>query len=776
MCKGVITRKRITNVLNEKSAIDMFLVCSRILPHVSNMHVDEHGEHQLTNFYSIQNRGKTTESDHSKVELKLNLQFPQAKPVRTEAYNYKSDECKKYFRHLTRNTRKFSMCFEGEEKFPEQIISWERNLKRCIIQSFPKIRSRKRKFSETEIGKLLEERKKIKLELLATPSEQLEKKKTDIENTIAKATEVEYMQKVEKVLGHIEGDDGGVNTNGLWKAKNSLIPNNKVHKPVALKDKLGNRITCPEGIKKLCHEEIIERLRHRNIHPNLSYLQELKELLCKKRLNFVKHVKSPPWTREQFDKVLKSLKNGKCRDPQGFINELFKPGVAGEDLKCSLLHMLNKTKDTHIIPEMIKIVNVAMLPKPGKKGCHKLENQRGIFFISIFRSIIMKLLLNDEYYTLDTYMTDSNIGGRKKKRIQDHLFIVNCIIFENTRKKKEKPISICIYDCKQCFDSLWQEEVINDIFEAGVKSDKLALLYEINKKNYAAVKTQFGLTERSKVQNIICQGDPWGPIQCSVQIDGIGRESLAEDLKPFKYKNLVEIPALGMIDDILTISESGYKTARMNSFINAKIAIKKLQFGPQKCFVLHTTKEHEQYKNSELYVDGWILKDVINVVTGETTKEDTLEGNMEISHPDAEKYLGQILSSDGKNSKNIEKMRNKGIGIKNKVIQMLEEMPGGIFHFSIAIIYRNSYLISSILSSSEVWYGVTKAEIEQLEQVDEMLIRELMKCSSSVAKDLLYLELGILPIRFIIKTRRILYLHHILQQENQSLLYRFFIA
>ena len=51
-----------------------------------------------------------------------------------------------------------------------------------------------------------------------------------------------------------------------------------------------------------------------------------------------------------------------------------------------------------------------------------------------------------------------------------------------------------------------------------------------------------------------------------------------------------------------------------------------------------------------------------------------------------------------------------------------------------------------------------------------------MKCSSSVAKDLLYLELGILPIRFIIKTGRILYLHHILQQENQSLLYRFFIA
>ena len=82
---------------------------------------------------------------------------------------------------------------------------------------------------------------------------------------------------------------------------------------------------------------------------------------------------------------------------------------------------------------MIKVVNVAMVPKPGKRGLNNLENLRGIFLISIFRSIIMKLLLNNEYYTLDTYMTDSNIGGRKKKRIQDHLFIVNGIIFENTR-------------------------------------------------------------------------------------------------------------------------------------------------------------------------------------------------------------------------------------------------------------------------------------------------------------------------------------------------------
>ena len=172
-----------------------------------------------------------------------------------------------------------------------------------------------------------------------------------------------------------------------------------------------------------------------------------------------------------------------------------------------------------------------------------------------------------------------------------------------------------------------------------------------------------------------------------------------------------------MVDDILTISESRYKSERSNSLIKAKIAIKKLQLGPQKCSVLHTESEHE---NIPLFVDGWEIKDVKNVETGEMYRQDTLVGDMEISHMNSDKYLGQILSANGKNTKNIEKMTNKGVGIQNKIIQMLDALPGGQFHFQIAVIYRNSYLISSILSSSEVWYGITQHEYEQLEKVDEM--------------------------------------------------------
>ena len=56
---------------------------------------------------------------------------------------------------------------------------------------------------------------------------------------------------------------------------------------------------------------------------------------------------------------------------------------------------------------------------------------------------------------------------------------------------------------------------------------------------------------------------------------------MKQKVEPYKYKDYVEILALGVVDDLLTVCESGYKAARMNSFINANTAIKKLQFGPE---------------------------------------------------------------------------------------------------------------------------------------------------------------------------------------------------
>ena len=95
---------------------------------------------------------------------------------------------------------------------------------------------------------------------------------------------------------------------------------------------------------------------------------------------------------KKLDFVLQNLKSGKCRDPDGIIREIFKHEVIGEDLKKSLLIMLNKIKDTGKIPDFMKVVNIHAIYK-GKGEITDLESERGIFIVSILRTILMKMIL-----------------------------------------------------------------------------------------------------------------------------------------------------------------------------------------------------------------------------------------------------------------------------------------------------------------------------------------------------------------------------------------------
>ena len=84
---------------------------------------------------------------------------------------------------------------------------------------------------------------------------------------------------------------------------------------------------------------------------------------------------------------------------------------------------------------------------------------------------------------------------------------MNGIICDVLSSKSKTPIDIQIFDYKQCFDSLWLQECMNDLYSAGLDDDKFALLYNINKTVNIAVKTPVGKTERqNKTERQKCSG------------------------------------------------------------------------------------------------------------------------------------------------------------------------------------------------------------------------------------------------------------------------------
>ena len=57
-----------------------------------------------------------------------------------------------------------------------------------------------------------------------------------------------------------------------------------------------------------------------------------------------------------------------------------------------------------------------------------------------------------------------------------------------------------------------------------------------------------------------------------------------------------------------------------------------------------------------------------------------------------------------------------------------------------------------------------------LEKVDEALIRGLLGAHAKVPLEALFLETGTVPIRFILKTRRLCYLKTILKRDSEELI------
>ena len=141
---------------------------------------------------------------------------------------------------------------------------------------------------------------------------------------------------------------------------------------------------------------------------------------------------------------------------------------------------------------------------------------------------------------------------------------------------------------------------------------------------------------------------------------------------------------------------------------------------------------------------------------------------------DDEKYLGDVISKDGRNIKNIQARVNKGTGIVRKILTFLDGIPFGKFHFEAGVILRNCLLVSSMLFNSEAWYNLTEAELNLLESVDLELLRGILKAPKSTPKEMLFLELGIVPFREIVRQRRMGFLSYILKESKESMIHKFF--
>ena len=133
-----------------------------------------------------------------------------------------------------------------------------------------------------------------------------------------------------------------------------------------------------------------------------------------------------------------------------------------------------------------------------------------------------------------------------------------------------------------------------------------------------------------------------------------------------------------------------------------------------------------------------------------------------------------MISSTGDNMANIEQMKKKSMGVIKKILNKLNSSNLQTYFFECSIILLIVILRPSILYACEAYYNLKENELRQIERIEENYLRKVLNTTKGCPIVQLYLETGHIPARLEIQKTRLLYLQYILQQTEESTIYKFF--
>ena len=110
----------------------------------------------------------------------------------------------------------------------------------------------------------------------------------------------------------------------------------------------------------------------------------------------------------------------------------------------------------------------------------------------------------------------------------------------------------------------------------------------------------------------------------------------------------------------------------------------------------------------------------------------------------------------------------KAVGNVDKIIFSLIERPYGKHAFKAALLMRQGLMISGMLTNAETWINITEADITKLTMPDTILQRQLLSVSGNPSKVFICLELGLIPLRYVMMAKCLDLLHYILNENTKS--------
>ena len=261
----------------------------------------------------------------------------------------------------------------------------------------------------------------------------------------------------------------------------------------------------------------------------------------------------------------------------------------GQEMVASLEMIFNLMDKVMMTPEEWSRMMIRAIDKKGPKL--QMKNKRGLFLTNIISKVYEKVVKNRNEEESRKNRSPWQMGGVKKRSPTDNTFILYSIVERNTYLNK--PTYVYFADAEKCFDKLWLEDSVIELWMQGTNIRDAIMIKKMNEEARITIKTPVGNTEEIVARNIVRQGTVYGPQMCGVsmaRVNDIGRNVIT-----FYGPNLI-LQATQYVDDI---TSAGSPRAINNTIYNCSLLEdqKKMSFsienGKTEYVIINPKKENE---------------------------------------------------------------------------------------------------------------------------------------------------------------------------------------
>ena len=235
--------------------------------------------------------------------------------------------------------------------------------------------------------------------------------------------------------------------------------------------------------------------------------------------------------------------------------------------------------------------------------------------------------------------------------------------------------------------------------------------------------------------NIVKLGIVLGPVLNNVSLDRVCKESYSHHLGSVEIRSSV--------DDIADPNSDRNSALAINIIIEQIQHDKRIRFSFEKCELL---KMNSKYKQGNIMVNGESIKTV-----------------------DTAKYLGYKFSSKGNYTDLCKDAVDRAKGSTFELIESLSrEVKFGTRQIENMLILYQSVFLPRLIYNCESWSNMTLKDYKALQSAQLLYLLNVMEVPRATPTVALFLELGILPVRFETEKRQLFFFKRLLDNDKND--------